>query len=414
MLTVLSVQEAQRRILESIKDGRTAIEAVEVSSSLGRVTAEAVLAPEMLPSFDRSTMDGFALKSSDTFGASESLPALLKIKGEVLMGAGPPGTVEQGEAMGISTGGMLPPGSDSVSMVEYCEIIGDSVAVLRPVAPYENTLREGEDFGRGDLVLSSGHAIRPQDIGVLMALGIAAVNVYARPRVDIISTGDELVYPGGKPAPGQIRDVNGPALAAQVFESGALPHYRGIFADQEEKLQAALLASLEEADIVLISGGSSVGERDVTVRVIDNIPGGEVLFHGISMRPGKPAIYGMSSGKPVYGLSGNPVSAMFSFLLFVKPVLRSLQGLPPFAPFVPYIDALLDSNFSSPGGREDYVRVALLRDEDAPAGEGAARARPVYGGPGLLNTMVKADGFFIIPRDVEGLPAGSPVKVYLF
>ncbi|MDO9534534.1 MAG: molybdopterin molybdotransferase MoeA [Bacillota bacterium] len=411
MLTVLTVFEVQQRILNSLNSTRTEVETIPASTSMGRAAAEVITAPEMVPSFARSTMDGYAVRSADTFGASESIPALLKLKGSVLMGEEPPGVLEPGEAMQIPTGGMIPSGSDSVVMVEYSEILGDQAAIYRPVAPFENLIRVGDDFQKGDIVIPAGRLIRSQDVGILSALGFLKLKVYSKPRVIIFSTGDEIILPQEEPRSGQIRDINGSSLAAQVTESGGEPEYRGIFPDQEEGLKKAVLESLDDADLILISGGSSVGERDVAVKVIDALPGGGVFFHGVSMRPGKPVIYGMSGGKPVFGLSGNPVSALFSFLLFARPILRTMQGLPPFPPFIPFVEALLDTNLSSPGGREDYVRVSLHQE---PNGEDIVLARPVFGGAGLLSTMVKGDGYFVIPRDVEGIAEGSPIKVFLF
>lgn len=413
MLTVLTVKEAQQRIIDSLKGKRTEIERVPIMKALGRVIAEDIVAAEMVPSFARSTMDGYAVRSSDTFGASESIPALLKLKGNILMGKEPPGNLEAGEAMSIPTGGMLPPGSDSVVMVEYCELLGDQVAVYRPVAPLENVIRRGEDFQQGDTVLPAGHMLRSQDIGILSALGVLDLNVYAPPRVSIFSTGDEIIPPQEQPKPGQIRDINGFALTAQVLQNGGQPQYRGIVADEKEELKNRLLASLDDSDFIIISGGSSVGVRDVAVRTIEELPGGGILFHGVSMRPGKPVIYGISEGKPIFGLSGNPVSAMLSFLLFVRPVLRLLQGLSAFPSFPPSVEAFLDTNLSSPGGREDYVRVMLYKRESS-GEETTLFARPLFGGAGLLSTMVKADGYFVIPRDIEGILQGTKIKVFLF
>lgn len=415
LFTVLTVKEAQERILKSVREFRPGREKIPVDSSLGRVLAEDIISPETVPSFHRSTMDGFAVHSGDTFGASESLPALLNITGEVLMGREPPGRVNPGEAMGVPTGGMIPEGCDSVVMVEHCDVLGDQVAIYRPVAPYENIVRAGDDLKAGDLVLPAGHLLRPQDIGLLAALGILEIEVYSRPRVIIFSTGDELVHPGEIPKRGQIRDVNGLALAALVRACNGLPLYRGIIPDNQELLKEALLGSLGHACVILVSGGSSVGMRDITARALDELPGDGVLFHGVSMRPGKPLIYGVSRGVPIFGLSGNPVSAMFGFLLFVRPLLRYYQGLPPFPSFQPYVEAFLKTNYSSPGGREDYVRVILAKERDKnKGGEEQIWATPLFGGPALLYTVVKGDGYFVIPRDVEGLERGSRVKVFLF
>lgn len=408
MLTVLPVQKAQALITRSLGSITPPAERVSLLQAPGRITAGAIFAPEELPAFSRSTMDGFAVRSADTFGASEGLPALLQLKGNILMGKAPPAALGPGEAMSVPTGGMLPDGSDSVVMIEHCELLGDSVAVLRPAAPLENTIQAGDDYQAGALLLPAGHLIRPQDVGILSALGLLEVDVAARPRVIIFSTGDEVILPEETPQAGQVRDVNGLLLASQVEENGGEAVYAGIISDNRETLQRALLQALEEGAMVLVSGGSSVGTRDVAIEAIDALPGDGVLFHGVAMRPGKPLLYGMSGGKPVFGLSGNPVSAMFGFILFVKPVLRMLCGLSPFAPFVPAVDAILDTNIASPGGREDYVRVALR------TAEGKIYASPVYGGPGLLQTVVQGDGYIVVARDLEGLAEQSPVKVYLF
>ena len=417
MLTVLTVAEAQARVLASVEGKRLPGEKVNIFQAFGRSPAGDIVSPGLVPPFPRSTMDGFAVRSSDTFGASEDIPALLTLKGEILMGAAPPGDLGSGEAMGISTGGMLPRGSDSVVMVEYCDVMGDQLAVYRSVAPLENMLSPGDDFQAGEPVLRKGRPLRPQDIGLLAALGHLEIDVHRPPRVAIISTGDELLPPEQAPGPGQIRDINGSALSAMVLESGGVPEYLGILPDHEEPLYNKLVETLDSADLILISGGTSVGRRDVTVKVIDRLPGDGVLFHGVSMSPGKPIIYGTSNGTPIFGLSGNPVSAMFCFLLFVKPLLRSMQGLAPFAPYQPGVDALLGTNYSSPGGREDYVRVVLSRVEEARDRSGTGidlRADPVFGGSGLLQTMIKGDGYFVVPRNIEGLAEGTIVRVYLF
>ncbi len=413
MLTVLSVREAQNCVLRSLKNKTMDVEEIPVKEALGRVAGEELKTPEEVPAFSRATMDGFAVRSADTFGASEEIPALLVLKDEIFMGKKPTMSIGPGEAMAIPTGGMLPPASDSVSMIEYSEVLGRQLAIYRPVAPFENIIQAGEDFKKGDPVVNAGRVIRPQEVAILAALGFLHIKVYKRPRVCIFSTGDELVSPGETPGPAQIRDINGPMLSAQVQKTGGYPRYMGIISDEKEKLKAALLQSLEEADLIIISGGSSVGTRDVTVSVIDELPGEGSLFHGISMRPGKPLIYGMSKGKPIYGLSGNPVSAMFGFMLFVEPVLRYMQGLSPFPPFPPYVEACLDTNLSSPGGREDYVRVRLSRSNAEGSENSLPLATPVFGGPGLLSPVVKGDGYFVIPRDIEGLQKGSKVKVFL-
>jgi len=414
LLTVFPVARASDEIVRSLQAWKVKTEKISLQNTPGRVTAGDIFAPEMLPPFPRSTMDGFAVRSADTFGASEELPALLNLTGNILMGQEPPGPIAPGEAMSIPTGGMLPEGSDAVVMVEHGELLGNIVAIFRPVAPLENIIQAGDDFKRGDLLLPAGQLIRPQDAGILAALGLTEVEVTVPPQVVIISTGDEVIPPAENPRPGQIRDINGFLLAAQVQQSGGRAVYTGIVADCKETLRQALWQALEEGEMVLVSGGSSVGTRDVAIAAINALPGEGVLFHGVAMRPGKPLLYGMSKNKPVFGLSGNPVSAMFGFILFVKPALRIMRGLSPFEPFTPTVTAVLQTNIASPGGREDYIRVALTTKRCAQDENTAVLAQPVFGGPGLLQTVVHGDGYFVVPRDVEGLPQGSTVKVFLW
>lgn len=386
-------------------------ETVALDQALGRVLAADLSAPEPLPPFARSTMDGFAVRGRDTFGCSESEPALLAVRGEIAMGE----SVERealrpGEAARIWTGGRLPPKADAVVMVEHTNALDEaSIEVFRPVAPMENVIRAGEDFEQGALVLAQGQRLRPQDLGVIAGLGILEVEVFRRPRVAILSTGDELVPPGERPGSGQIRDINSTTLSGLVAEAGGLAERRGIVGDDPDAMYAACRAALDDgADVLLISGGSSVGRRDFTLAVLERIEGGELLAHGVAIRPGKPTILARAGNRALLGLPGHAGSVMVVFYLFVRPLLRRLSGLPTDLGLV-QVQVRTAIQIPSAIGREEYVRVRL---EDTAAGP--LLAWPVYGKSGLLNTLVRAQGLLRIARDSEGLDQNQEAEVLLF
>ena len=283
---------------------------MDLAGAVGRVLAAAMTAPEAVPGFLRATMDGYAVAARDTFGASVGTPQYLEIKGEVAMGAAPTRGVGSGEALRVPTGAMLPEGSDAVVMVEYtAEHPDKTLEVRRAVAPGENVLSPGEDVGAGELLFEAGVRLRPQDIGLLAALGITRLTVYQKPRVAILSSGDEIVPLDRRPAPGQVRDSNAYLAAAQVEVWGGIPLIKGIIPDDFAALRAALAAALAEADLILISGGSSVGVRDLTLAAIQDLPGAEILVHGVAIRPGKPTILaavGERRGAAAYGPAGAP------------------------------------------------------------------------------------------------------------
>ncbi|SFR14541.1 gephyrin-like molybdotransferase Glp [Desulfoscipio geothermicus] len=401
-----TVREARELLGVHIKTGRRA-ERVPLLEALGRRLAEDVAAVDDVPGFDRSTMDGFAVRARDTFGASESLPAYLDITGEVLMGCEAAGDLEVGQAWRIPTGGMLPPGADAVVMIEYTEELDDrTIGVTKPVAPGDHVVRAGEDIAAGSKVLPAGHVLRPQDLGVLSAVGLSEVSV-ARPlRVGIISTGDEVVEPHERPGPGQVRDINSYALYGQAVRAGAQARICGIVRDNFDLLLERLQQAVAECDLVLLSGGSSVGTRDVAAKVLDTLGSPGVLFHGISIKPGKPTVGAVVDGKPVFGLPGHPVSAMVVFNLLVTPLLK--YGAYVDDPLEFPVRARLKRNMRSAAGREDYIRVRLNREG------GEITADPVLGKSGLISTMVQAGGLARIPADKEGVEAGEYVEVKLF
>ena len=305
-------------------------------------------------------MDGYAVRARDTFGASESLPAYLEVVGEVPMGQAPDITLATGQAAVAYTGGMLANGADAVVMVENTqEIDATSIEVLRPVAPGENVVQVGEDVRIGEAIVPAGHLLRPQDIGGLVALGITQVKVRRRPRVAIVSTGDEIVSPDATPGPGQIRDINTYTIAALVEQAGGVPVPMGVVKDDYEAQRQAAIEGLSQADMLVFSAGSSVSSRDMTVQVLNSLGPPGVLVHGLAHRPGKPTIIVVDEGKPAFGLPGNPVSAMIVFGILVQPTLYALTGcIQP--PQPPMVRARLTKNIPSMPGREDHVQVRLF------------------------------------------------------
>ncbi|MDD4238266.1 MAG: molybdopterin molybdotransferase MoeA [Desulfotomaculaceae bacterium] len=410
LFNALTVSEARATLARHLPPVKPGVK-LALLESLGRRLADEVRASEDVPGFDRSTVDGYAVRARDTYGATEGMPSYVDITGEVMMGHEPKGTVKTGQAWRIATGGMLPAGADAVVMVEYTEELDmRTIGITRPVAPGENVVRRGEDIGAGEIALPASHRIRPQDLGMLAAVGITQVEVVPTLKVGIISTGDELVGPADTPAPGQVRDINSYALYGAVHSCGGEPRLYGMVKDIYEELKKTLEQALQENDLVLLSGGSSVGTRDVAARVIDVMGEPGVLFHGISVKPGKPTVGAIVNGKPVFGLPGHPASAMVIFELMVAPLVRTggylLDGAE--HPLNFPMRAVITRNLHSAAGREDYIRVKLS------SREGQFYADPVLGKSGLIGTMVKADGLARIPFGKEGVEAGELVEVKLF
>lgn len=396
------------RALERELPTRSCFERIPVREALDRVVAEEIHSPEALPAFPRSTMDGFAVRAADTYGASEGLPAYLNVIAEVAMGRAPGLRVRPGDAVRIATGGMLPEGTDAVVMVEHTqEVDSATVEVLRPVAPGEHVLQVGEDVNPGDLLLGPGHVLRPQDLGGLLALGIVQIAVAPRLKVAIVSGGDEILPPEERPGPGQIRDINSYTIAALVTRAGHEPILMGIAPDVLEALQRLAMRAMERADVVILSAGSSVSVRDMTAQVIQGLGEPGVLVHGVSLKPGKPTILAVCNGKPVFGLPGNPVSCMVTFDLFVVPILARLSGASG-GQRRRTVLARLARNVASAAGREDYLQVRLERRD------GELWADPVFGKSGLIYTLIRADGMLHIGLDAGGVSAGELVEVVLF
>ena len=411
---VLPPDDARKLLFEHLT-WRTSSQIVATEESQDRVTFEGVQAPEALPAFRRSTMDGYAVRAADTFGAGESLPAMLSVVGEVNMGEVADIILTPYQAAVVHTGGMIPETADAVVQVEHTQsITGDEhmspqgeIEVMKAVAVGQNVLQIGEDVTFGEEVLPRGHLIRPQDIGGLLALGIVNVLVARSPRVAIIGTGDEVIPPQANPAPGEIRDINSYTIAGQTKIGGGIPHLLGIIPDDQGALQTAAQSALEDNDMIVFSAGSSVSSRDMTATIIDALGDPGVLLHGVATRPGKPTILGVVNGKPILGLPGNPVSAMVQYAMFGIPALHRLQGLQS-APRRGIVWAKLSTNISSETGREDYVPSRL---HDSPEG---LIASPVFGKSNLIYTLVNADGLLKVPLNKGGLTAGEWVEVQLF
>jgi molybdopterin molybdotransferase len=397
-LTVMTVAQA----LTALSPRRRST-VVDVAPELGSVPARDVSAEETLPAWPRATVDGYAVRAADTYAASETLPALLEIGGSVAMGRAPDGEVRPGVAMSIPTGGLLPQGADAVVMVEHTtEPMPGHVELLRGVAPGEGVLQPGEEAQPGAVLVPAGRPLRAADLGLLAAAGVTRVEAHVRPRVGIVSTGDEVV-PGSTATlqPGQVRDACAPALAGLVREAGGEPVLRGIVPDDAAELERVLAAAVAEDDMVVVSAGSSVGARDLTATVAARL--GEVVCHGLAIRPGKPTLLADCGGVPLVGLPGNPRSAMVVFRLVGVPLVHTVAGItaPPPAPTA---RARLGRDVPSAAGRLDVVQVGLA--------DGVAT--PLFGSSALLGPMVRADGWLRIDEAATGLGAGAEVDVTLY
>lgn len=379
---------------------------IPTARACGRILAHPPVSPINLPAFARSSMDGYAVRAADTFGASASLPAYLRVIGSIRMGAAPEIALLPGTAVEIFTGAMLPANADAVVMVEHTQKFGASeIEVLSAVASGENVVQVGEDVGAGQPILPTGHRLRPQDIGGLLAVGLLSVDVVAPPRVAIIGSGDEIVPPEAEPAIGQIRDINSYSLAALFEAHGADVTVGGIARDDFDELYALAERSLAAADMLVITAGSSISTRDLTNAVINELGQPGVLQHGIAVKPGKPTILALCAGKPIIGLPGNPVSAFLVARQIVVPLIEQALGL--CAPPTATVRAQLTANIASTTGRVDTIPVRLRREADQWV------ADPIFGKSNLIYTLVKADGVVVVPLNSGGLKAGTPVEVEL-
>ncbi|SHK17372.1 molybdopterin molybdochelatase [Anaerobranca californiensis DSM 14826] len=397
-LTVKTVEEVNG-ILANFRIKRQ-VEKVKIFEGLNRELAEDVYAPISLPPFNRSAVDGYCVNWEDVAGASESLPIFLKVVGNIEMGQKPKGQLEREQAMVVATGSMLPEGANAVVMVEETERLAeDEVAIYSSVACYENVLVEGEDVKKGELVLAKGTKLTPENISLLAALGITEVEVFQKIQVGILSTGDELVEVGEEAKLGQIYNSNGPGLIAAVSSCGAIPRYYGIIEDDFNVLKESLEKAVKECQLVILTGGTSIGTKDYVVKAIDGIGKPGVLVHGIAIKPGKPTIIGAIDSTPIFGLSGNPFSALLGFRLFVQKLLAPSKEI--------FVKGKVARNIPSTGGRQDYIPVTIVKKEDG------LWLNPLFSKSNSIGVLSKMDGLLVIEAASEGLEAGQIGKVML-
>ena len=376
-------------------------ELVSLTAAMGRVLADDIAAAEYVPDFDRSTVDGYAVRARDTFGCTDSIPAILPLQGEVFMGEGAEFDLNPEECVAVPTGGALPKGADSVVMVEYTEDYGDgTIGISKSAAPGQNMIFRGDDVFPGKVILKKGRVLSCQDIGALAAIGRIQVPVVKKITVGVISTGDELVPPEVVPGPGQVRDVNSPMLEAMLGAFGVQVINYGIVIDNEALLTEKVKKAAAECDAVLLSGGSSVGVKDAACRIIESM--GSLLLHGIAIKPGKPTIIGKAGPKPLVGLPGHPVAAYFVTKLFILPLLGRLMGR---VQENYTTTARITESVSANHGRAQYHCCRLERRD------GQLYAYPIRGKSGLITTLAGSDGYFCIDRDCEGLPQDAEIQV---
>lgn len=406
LFNVLTVKDTSNLIDENF-DYKLEGEWVTLTQATGRILKNDIIAKENVPDFKRSTVDGYAVYSRDVFGASESLSSMLDLKGEVLMGQKAEGEINiPGQCYYVPTGGMLPKGADSVIMIEYTDKLDDTtILASKASSPGENVVEIGEDIREGEVVLKKATKLRAYEIGVLSSLGFYEVEVFKKPTIGIISTGDEVVHPTESIKPGQIRDINTYLLYSLIEDKGCIPVSYGLIKDEYDLLKNTAEKALSECDIVLISGGSSVGKKDNTVKVIEDLEDGKLLVHGISVKPGKPTLIGKSNGKIIFGLPGHPLACAVIFQVMVKYYIDKITE---HKDVVYPIDCRFKINYHKAKGREEYLPVTIEEN-----GEDLT-AVPVFGKSGLITSFSKAYGYIRIHRNEEGIKEGQKVKVYKF
>jgi molybdopterin molybdotransferase len=407
MLEVKTVTEVFKIIGEQFSDYPLDTEIIPISEACGRILAEDIISHENVPAFNRSSVDGFAVFASDTFGASDSMSIQLLKSIPVEMGISPEYPLKKGDAAYIPTGGELPANADAVVMIEFTEDHNDEfININKPVAPGNNVVLAGDDVKAGGIIFSSGRILRITDIGVLASIGIREIKVKRKLKVGIIATGDEIIPVEKKPEGSQVRDINSYILYTALKEYNAEPVLYGIIEDNFEKIKSAAVKALGECDLLCISGGSSAGEKDETVKIIDSLGNPGVLVHGIAVKPGKPTIIGKADSKPVIGLPGHPASAFMIYSIFVKYLMDSMNMVSQ-NPVYP-VAAVLSQNYPSNTGREEFLPVKLEIINDK------CIAHPVFGKSGQIRMLSDSNGYIHIKRGMEGLMAGQPVEVILF
>lgn len=407
---LISVTEARERLFSRLADIVPATETVTLAEAMDRVLATPVLSQENLPSHPRSIMDGFAVRASDTFGATESMPCYLQITGNVAMGEMPEGEVKRGCCYRIATGGFLPQGADAVIMHEHTVPVDDTmIEIIKGGGAGTSIIGIGEDIRENEAALPAGQLLRPQDLGLLAGLGVDRLTVYQKVRVGILATGDEIIPHTQTPEPGKIRNINSIALAGLARRAGAVVQDYGIVSDRKEIFFPIMEKAVQENDIVLFSGGSSVGARDLGEQAVEALGPPGILVHGVKLKPGKPVLIGLSGTTPVFGLPGHPVSALVCFDLFVKPAIAQLSGIvPTIEVFRPSVSATLSRNINSAAGRLDLVRVRLRKENTV------VMAEPVMGRSGAISTLSRAHGYFLIEEESQGVTQGSTVEVFVY
>ncbi len=395
---LISYQEA-KEIIDRHVQPIMRTKAVPIDNAINRVLAEDLIAKMNVPPFNRAAMDGYAVKAKDTFGAGQFKPKLFKIAGEIHAGENPGRKIKSGECMQISTGAVMPDGADSVMMVEDTEPEGSLVKIFKSVTPGANVGKMGEDIKEGTVVLKAGILLDAGKVGVLASQGLSRAKVFDKPRIAILPTGEEVVPVGKKLKPAQLYDINSHTISALVSANGGTPVRIGITGDKIEELRAAIKEALK-CDIVVLSGGSSVGERDLLVDVIDMW--GEVLFHGVQVKPGKPTIFAMIEGKPLIGMPGYPTSCLINSYLFLAPAIRNMAHLPPRKGET--VKAKLSRSVPGSTGRRQFLTVKLVGDE----------AVSVFKESGAITSIAEADGYIEIPENIDMLEKGDTVTVTLF
>lgn len=407
---LMGVDQARDLLLGQLPGTVRKPEELPIDQALGRILAESVQAKENLPPHPRSVMDGFAVIAADTFGASESMPCYLQINGNVAMGEHPEGKVTRGNCFRIATGGFLPAGADAVVMLEHTVPVDETmVEVVKSVGTGTNLIGTGDDIRLDEQALSAGTMLRAQDLGLLAGLGTCTVKVFPAVRVGIVSTGDEIIHHTEELTPGKIRDINSIVLSGLVKQCGGEPKIYPIVSDTKEVFFPVLEEAVRDNDIVLFSGGSSVGVRDLGELAVESLGPPGLLVHGVALKPGKPVLIGLAGATPVFGLPGHPVSAMVCFELFVEPAISQLSGrdtdnIRP----CPSVSATLGRNINSAAGRRDLVRVKLTHEDNQ------AIADPVMGKSGAISTLSRADGYFIIDEASQGVTQGSTIEVFIY
>lgn len=402
---VLSVNEVNDLISQKVETFSIQNEEIDLLSALNRIVAEDIYSPINLPAFNRSTVDGYAVISQDVMGASEGMPSYLQCIDEVSMGEKTDLILKRGQAVYVPTGGMVPEGADGVVMIEYIEKLDEqTLLIYKPIAPGENITYVGDDLKQGECIVKQGKKISPYDIGLFAGIGFKSVKVVKKIKVAIISTGDEIVDIDQTQNIGQIRDINGYALYGRILELGGEVSFKIIVKDDFEKLRKSVESALAISDLVLLSGGSSVGTRDFTKAVIESFEGGHIAVHGISVKPGKPTIIGMVKDKMVFGLPGHPASALIIFNRFVKPYMEQVmrKKAPQFSVF-----ATLSANVHASPGKDTFQMVQLIKENNAYI------AIPIHAKSGMMTLLSKASGYVHISNEKEGLLMGQRVEVFL-